>query len=309
MGDIRWVLALSAALLFVGVFLSGYVLLMTRPNLEERLRGAKPARGRLDLLNVLRRSEKVLKPLGEMIPRSPEEMSRQERRLAQAGIRRKDGPLLLYGVKIALAIVLFLILTAIGQVRANPILLIALPLLFGALIPDMMVSRMIQNRKDSLQRALPDALDLAVVSVEAGLGLDQSLVRIGQELRPVYPALSDELNLYSLEVNAGKKRAEALRNLGQRTEVDDIKAFVTVLIQTDRFGTSVAQSLRVFADTMRTKRRQRAEEHAAKMNIKMIPPLVFFVFPAIFVVVLGPAVIAIIRYLVPGLAGTPAPTP
>ena len=125
----------------------------------------------------------------------------------------------------------------------------------------------------------------------------------------VYPAMSDELNLYSLEVNAGKKRAEALRNLGQRTDVDDIKAFVTVLIQTDRFGTGVAQSLRVFADTMRTKRRQRAEEHAAQMNIKMIPPLVFFVFPAIFVVVLGPAVIAIIRYLLPGLAGGQQPTP
>jgi len=249
-----------------------------------------------------------LKPLGEMIPRSPEEMSRQERRLAQAGIRRKDAPMLLYGIKVALAIVFFLIFTLIGPVRSNPILLIVLPILIGALIPDMMVSRMVQNRKDSLRRALPDALDLAVVSVEAGLGLDQSLVRIGQELRPIYPALSDELNLYSLEVNAGKKRADALRNLGLRSDVDDIRAFVTVLIQTDRFGTSVAQSLRVFADTMRTKRRQRAEEHAAQMNIKMIPPLVFFVFPAIFVVVLGPAIIAIVRYLMPGLTGS-SPTP
>jgi tight adherence protein C len=307
--DIRWILALSSGFLFVAVFLSGYALLMTRPNLEERLRGSKPVGRRIDWLKFLRSSEKVLKPLGEMIPRSPEEMTRQERRLAQAGIRRKDAPLLLYGVKLALALVLFLILTMVGTMRANPILLIVIPLLFGALIPDMMVSRMIQNRKDSLQRALPDALDLAVVSVEAGLGLDQSLVRIGQELRNVYPALSDELNLYSLEVNAGKKRTDALRNLGQRTDVDDIKSFVTVLIQTDRFGTSVAQSLRVFADTMRTKRRQRAEEHAAKMNIKMIPPLVFFIFPAIFVVVLGPAFIAIIRYMLPGLTGGSVPSP
>jgi tight adherence protein C len=305
--DIKWILAASAGLLFVAVFLSGYALLMTRPNIEERLRGGKLPRRRIDWLSYLRRSEKLLKPLGSMIPRSPEEMSRQERKLAQAGIRRRDAPLLLYGVKLALAIILFLVFTSVTQVRSNPILLIVLPILFGALIPDMVISKLVKNRKLNIQRALPDALDLAVVSVEAGLGLDQSLIRIGQELRPVYPALSDELNLYSLEVNAGKKRADALRNLGQRTDVEDLRSFVTVLIQTDRFGTSVAQSLRVFADTMRTKRRQRAEEHAAKMNIKMIPPLVFFIFPAIFVVVLGPGIIAIIRYLLPGLSGQPTP--
>ncbi len=151
--------------------------------------------------------------------------------------------------------------------------------------------------------ALPDMLDLAVVCVEAGLGMDQSLLRIGQELNAMYPDLSEELNLYSLEVNAGRKRADALRNLGTRTDVDDLKSFVAVLIQTDRFGTSVAQSLRVFSETLRTKRRQRAEEHAAKMSIKMLPPLVFFIFPAILIVILGPAVIAIIRILLPGLSG------
>ncbi len=291
----------GGCLLFTGVFLTGYVLLLRRPNLEERVHGVVPEKHRFDWIRYVRESEKVLKPLGEMIPRSPEEMSRQERRLVQAGIRRKDGPLLLYGVKLALAMILIITLSLFSTVRANPILLVLLPLLFGALLPDMWISRSIKNRKDILQRALPDALDLAVVCVEAGLGLDQALLRIGKELGPVYPALSDELQLYSLEVNAGKKRAEALRNLGSRTDVDDIKAFVAVLIQTDRFGTSVAQSLRTFAETMRTKRRQRAEEHAAKMNIKMIPPLVFFIFPAIFIVVLGPAMIAIVRYLVPGL--------
>jgi tight adherence protein C len=305
--DLRWIVALAGGLIFVAVFLSGYALLMTRPNLEERLRGSSQAvrRQRIDWLKFLRRSEIFLKPLGDMIPRSPEEMSRQEKRLAQAGIRRRDAPPLLYGIKFALAIILFLGATSISALRSNPVVLVVLPILLGAMIPDFVVSRLIQNRKDNLQRALPDALDLAVVCVEAGLGLDQSLIRIGQELRMVYPPLGDELNLYSLEVNAGKKRSEALRNLGQRTDVDDIKSFAAVLIQTDRFGTSIAQALRVFADTMRTKRRQRAEEHAAKMNIKMIPPLVFFIFPAIFVVVLGPAIIAILRYLLPGLSGSP----
>jgi tight adherence protein C len=307
--DFRWILALTAGLLFIAVFLSGYALLMTRPNVEERLRGAKlSSQKRFDLFQFLRKSEKVLKPLGEMIPRSPEEMSRQERRLMQAGIRRRDAPYLLYGSKLTLAIIFFVSFSMIGAIRANVLLLVLLPILCGALIPDMLISRMIQHRKDNLQRALPDVLDLSVVSVEAGLGLDQCLVKIGQELGSVYPAMADELNLYSLEVNAGKKRSEALRNLGRRTDVDDLKSFTAVLIQTDRFGTSVAQSLRVFADTMRVKRRQRAEEHAAKMSVKMIPPLVFFIFPAILVVLLGPAMILIARYLVPSLTGS-QPTP
>lgn len=300
--DLRLLLALGGGLFFVALFMTGYAVMMSRPNIEQRLRGYE-AKQKFDFLTFLRRGEKVLKPLGEMIPRSPEEMSRQERRLAQGGIRRRDGPYLLYGVKVLLAIALFVTFLLTGLIRSNVVLYTVLPILLGAMIPDLWLSRRIANRKDNIQMGLPDALDLAVVCVEAGLGLDQSLIRIGKELSPIYPDLSDELNLYSLEVNAGRKRADALRNLGDRTQVDDLKAFVAVLIQTDRFGTSVAQSLRVFADTMRTKRRQRAEERAAKMNIKMIPPLVFFIFPAIFVVVLGPAVIAIIRYLVPGLGG------
>ncbi len=306
--DIKWVLALSAGFLFVAVFLTGYALLMTRPNIEERIRESRtPLSKKFDWLSILRRSEKVLKPLGEMIPRSPEEMSRQERRLVQAGIRRRDGPYILYGLKLVLALIMFVVLTAITPLRSNLLLVILISILLGAAIPDLVVTRLIQRRKDQIQRGLPDALDLAVVSVEAGLGLDQSLVRIGQELKPVYPALSDELNLYSLEVNAGRKRADALRNLGQRTDVDDVKSFVTVLIQTDRFGTSVAQSLRVFADSMRTKRRQRAEEHAAKMSIKMIPPLVLFIFPAIMIVVLGPGFISIVRNLLPLISGQSTP--
>lgn len=296
----------AGVLVFVAMFLLGYALTLGRPNLEERLKDGTPdeQRKRIDWQAFFKRYEKWLKPLGGIVPRSPEEMSRQEHRLAQAGIRRRDAPLLLYGVKIAFAVTLFLIFASIGAIRGNPVLLIVLPILLGALLPDMVVTRLIQRRKTSLQRGLPDALDLAVICVEAGLGLDQSLVRIGEELQRVHPALSEEFNLYSLEVNAGKKRSEALRNLGQRTDMDDLKSFAAVLIQTDRFGTSVAQALRVFADTMRSKRRQRAEEHGAKMSIKMIPPLVFFIFPAIFVVVIGPAVIAIVRYLIPGLSGS-----
>jgi tight adherence protein C len=146
-------------------------------------------------------------------------------------------------------------------------------------------------------------MDLSVVCVEAGLGLDQALMRIGQEFKLSHPDLSEELKLYGLEVGAGKRRADSLRNLANRTEVDDLKSLAAVLIQTDRFGTSVAQSLRVYAESMRVKRRQRAEERAAKMSIKMIPPLVFFIFPAIFIVVLGPGIISIGKHLIPTLAG------
>jgi tight adherence protein C len=283
------------------VFGLGYAIFGRQPNLERRIQEGKPASSRFDWSILARRAEKIFKPLGEIIPRSPEEMTRQEQRLQAAGIRRRDAPFLFTGVKVVLAIALFIIFFATGYVRTNPMLFVILPVLMGALIPDIWLTRALQNRKDRIQKALPDVLDLAVVSVEAGLGMDQSLMRISQELSPVYPDLSDELRLYSLEVNAGRKRADAFRNLGNRTGVDDLKAFVAVLIQTDRFGTSVAQSLRVFADNLRVKRRQRAEEHSAKMSIKMIPPLVVFIFPAIFVVVLGPAIIIIIRQLLPGL--------
>jgi len=293
-----------AALLFSGILGLVYVVFGGRQSVVKRLRrqtseGKKP---RFKWLDYLKRSEMVLKPLGEMIPRSHEEMSRQERRLVRAGIRRKDGPLLFYGAKLALAILLIVTFALTGHLRSNPLLFAVLPVFLGALLPDLWLARRNSNRRDRIQLGLPDALDLTVVCVEAGLGLDQSLMRIGQEIRSAHPDLSDELHLFGLEVNAGRKRADALRNLGNRTDTNDLKALVAVLIQTDRFGTSIAQSLRVFSDSMRTKRRQRAEERAAKMSIKMIPPLVFFVLPAMFVVILGPAVISMIRKLLPTLA-------
>jgi tight adherence protein C len=296
---------IAGVLFFAAILVGGYAVLRSVPDLEHRLaeREHEQERPKFSLKSYLRRSEKVLKPLGEMLPRSPEEMSRQERKMVQAGIRRRDAPVIMYGVKFALAVTLFVTVIATGYWKTNPLLYSILPIFLGAFLPDVWLNRRIRNRKDNIQRALPDAMDLSVVCVEAGLGLDQSLMRIGQELRSSYPEFSEELNLYSLEVNAGKKRADAFRNLGKRSDVDDLKALVAVLIQTDRFGTSVAQSLRTFAESLRTKRRQRAEERAAKMSIKMIPPLVFFIFPSMFVVLLGPAMIAIIRYLLPGLAG------
>jgi len=161
--------------------------------------------------------------------------------------------------------------------------------------PRFVLKRMISQRQLAIKLGLADALDLAVICVEAGLSIDQSLMRVASELQPVHPALSDELQLMNLELRAGKPRVEAFRNLAGRTGVDDVQALSAVLVQTDRFGTSVAQALRIHADSLRTERRQRAEEMAAKTGIKMTPVLVLFILPAIFIVTLGPVVVELMH--------------
>jgi tight adherence protein C len=170
---------------------------------------------------------------------------------------------------------------------------------FGFFLPRFMLKRMIKARQQRIKLGLPDALDLTVICVEAGLALDQALMRVGTDLHHAHPELSDEFHLVNLEMRAGKPRAEALRNLVERTGVDDLRSLVGTLIQTDRFGTSIAQALRVHSDSLRTERRQRAEEQAAKTTIKMVIPLVLFVLPSIIFVTLGPAIIELIRTLAP----------
>jgi tight adherence protein C len=177
--------------------------------------------------------------------------------------------------------------------------LIALAL--GYLFPDMFLTWRVNARQAKIRRGLPDGLDLLVICVESGLGLDQALMKVSQELRITHHELSEELQLVNLEMRIGKTRIEALRELARRTGLEDIKSLVAMLVQTDRFGTSVAQSLRVYSDDLRTKRRQRAEEMSAKTTVKMVPPLIFFIFPALMVVILGPAVISLMRQLMPAL--------
>jgi len=155
----------------------------------------------------------------------------------------------------------------------------------------------VRKRQATIQQALPDALDLCVICVEAGLGLDESLSRVGSEIRHAHPQLSAELELVDLELRAGKPRTEALRNLASRTGVEDIRMFVGMLIQTDRYGTSIAGALRVYSDSFRTGLSQQVQERAAKTTVKMVPVLVFFIFPAMFVALLGPGFIALFRSL------------
>jgi tight adherence protein C len=162
---------------------------------------------------------------------------------------------------------------------------------YGLFLPSFFLSRMISNRQSRITNALPDALDMMVVCVEAGLGMNAALQRVGREMEIVELDLSEELAITNREIRAGKPRDEALRNLGDRTGVSDVKSLVAMLVQTDRFGTSIADSLRVFADSIRTKRRQRAEELVAKAAIKLIFPLLLFIFPALLIVLMGPAII------------------
>jgi tight adherence protein C len=169
----------------------------------------------------------------------------------------------------------------------------------GYVFPGFLLARIAKRRQHRIRLSLPDALDLLVVSVEAGLGLDQAIQRVADELAFAHPELAEELRLINLELRAGKARSDALHNLAERTGVDDVASLVAMLVQTDRFGTSVAQSLRVHSDTLRTKRRQRAEEAAAKTGVKMVFPLVFCIFPAIWVVTIGPAVIKFVQVLFP----------
>ncbi len=247
------------------------------------------------------RVEQALEPLSKLLPRSPQEVSRTRGWLIQAGYREPRHLTIYYGSRVFLALCAMFGAAALARFSPDKWLLVAVAGLLAYFLPRFVLKRMIRARQHAIQLALPDALDLAVICVEAGLALDGALQRVGEELQPVHPQLSDELRLLTLEVRAGKSRAEALRNLALRVNIDDMKALIAVLLQTDKFGTSIAQALRVHSDALRVERRQRAEEAAAKTTIKMVPVLVFFVFPPLFLVTLGPAVIEVIRTVIPEL--------
>src|SRR5579871_391768 len=243
------------------------------------------------------RFEQAMDPIGKALPLSPADVSRTRGWLIQAGYRDPMDVNYYFGFRVLLGAIGFLAVLFFTGVNNLP-LLIGIAAL-GFIIPRFILKRRIRNRQNRITLGLPDALDLTVICVEAGLALDQALMRVGQDLHHAHPDLSEEFHLVNLEMRAGKPRAEALRNMVDRTGVDDIRSLVGTLIQTDRFGTSVAQALRVHSDSLRTERRQRAEEQAAKTTIKMVPPLVIFVLPSIIFVTIGPAVIELIRQLGP----------
>ncbi len=216
----------------------------------------------------------------------------------QAGYRQPEAISVFLAIRVGCGLAAFAVCMTSLFVRPSLVLAVA-AMGMGYILPGIVLARMARRRQHRIRLSLADALDLLVVSVEAGLGLDQALARVAQELAFAHPDLSGELRLVNLELLAGKARVEALRNLADRTGVDDLSSLVAMLVQTDKFGTSVANSLRVFSETLRTKRRQRAEEAAAKTGVKMVFPLVLCIFPAIWIVTIGPAAIRFIRVLLP----------
>ena len=239
----------------------------------------------------------TLASVGSLI--SPKTMSsRSQLMLLRAGFRRPDVMAAINGARIVLPISFVVVAFSTGLYRWNAAIVFVLAALVGFMLPEIWLLWRIRARQHRLRKSMPDALDLLVICVEAGLGLDQALLRVSEELHITHPELSEELQIVNAEMRLGKARTEALRELARRTGLDDIKAFVAMLVQTERFGTSIAQSLRVYSDDMRLKRRQRAEEAAAKVGVKMVPVLVFFIFPALIVVILGPAALMIMRQFI-----------
>jgi tight adherence protein C len=243
------------------------------------------------------RLEQALDPFSKALPLSATEVSRARAWLIQAGYRDPRHLTMYVGSRVLLAVLgMFSVIAVSGL--GSPLLMVGAAG-FGFFLPRFWLKRKIKARQRLITLGLPDALDLTVICVEAGLALDQALMRVGQDLSHSHPELSAEFHMFNLETRAGKPRVEALHNMAARTGVSDVRALVATLVQTDRFGTSVAQALRVHSDSLRTERRQRAEEQAAKTTIKMVIPLVLFILPSLLVVTIGPALIQLFRTLVP----------
>ena len=303
-------LMLPLALLFVSVALvvglaASAVLARTAPE-RRRLREMALAGGGTESLSIetralVERPDPRLERIARTLPKSPKEMGRLRRRLATAGITSFRVAVIYSIAEVAMPILLGVLAYSFFQ-GALAWIFTLLAVVVGYMIPSMILERLIFLQKRRIEDGLPDALDLMIVCVEAGSGLDQAILKTSEELAISHPALASELQLITIEIRAGKPRLEAFKNFARRTKVDDVRALVAMLVQTDRFGTSVAQALRTHASVSRTKRRQRAEERAAKIGVKLVFPLVFFLFPAFYVVTLGPAVIKFVRVFFP-LAG------
>jgi tight adherence protein C len=303
-----------AALISLGLF----TLLMTLISVYGYRRYAKPARIYQQLGGPAVIRNPAIDKLGEddpgllvtvvqqidrQVPVAPQDAFAAKRELTAAGIRWEGAVAVLYGIKVVLcAVLLTLAFTFWADVTSNPVLRIVLVVaagLAGYLGPSFYLEHMVDKRREELRLTLPDALDLMVVSVEAGLGLDQSIQYIARELAVTHRDLCEELALVNLEIRAGKRRSEALRSLAQRTGEREISKLVAILIQTDKFGTSMADSLRTHSDFMRVRRRQQAEERAGKVGVKLVFPIFFCIMPAMLLVAAGPGLLQVFKHLFP----------
>jgi len=284
---------------FIVVFFliaSGALLVFYRDALPQRIADAiNPRQKKRNVVDAIRESGLsiggVVEHFQHVLPKSQAEVSIVMQRLTRAGYRNESAIRVFYGCKVLVPVVLCAIALVSGAAKFSPFFVYASCLGLGFLGPDFWLGRMIKQRQKKMERGLPDVLDMLIICIEAGLSLDQATARTAEELQKAQPELCDEFGILVLEQRAGRARSEAWKNLSERTGVDSIRNLVSVLVQSEQFGTSVAKTLRVHSDTMRAKRIQQVEEMAAKTSVKLVFPLVFFIFPALFLVTLGPAVI------------------
>jgi tight adherence protein C len=288
-----------AASTFFVVFLliaSGGMLLFYREAMLQRISTVVPTRGkRRTLWSTIQDTRfsfgGMVENLERVLPKSQAEVSVTQQRLIRAGYRKDSAVNLFYGAKVLVPLSLCALALVTGFARSNAFFVYALALGLGFLAPDFWLGRRITIRQKQIRLGLPDVLDLMVICIEAGLSMDQATARTAEELHTAQPAISDELGIVVLEQRAGRPRSDAWKQFAERTGVDSVRNLVSVLVQSEQLGTSVAKTLRVHSDTLRTQRRQRVEEQAAKNTIKLVFPLVFFIFPSLFLVTLGPALI------------------
>ena len=246
-------------------------------------------------------AERIASPLSRLVPPSAIEARKIQKQLMQAGFRGENAPLIYRALQLV-SLVAFpgavaFACALMGRSLTDAMLFILFGFVIGFFLPRFLLTRLIKGRQQRVRWGLADALDLMVVSIEAGLGLNAAMLRISEELKSVHPDISGEFELANLEIRVGRERDEALRNLAERTGVDDLRSLVAMLIQADRFGTSIARAVRVFSDSLRTKRRQRAEQAAQKAAVKLLFPLALFLFPTLFIAILGPAALNLIDTL------------
>ncbi|HLN02351.1 MAG TPA: type II secretion system F family protein [Bryobacteraceae bacterium] len=245
---------------------------------------------------------RVIQQVGEKVPISPDDAGVTRRDLIMAGYRSEAAIKVFNGIKITLCILLVIVGFSMRSAMPNPVLrivLIAFSGFMGFYLPGYMLDKKIAKRQTTIRLALPDALDMLVVSIEAGLGLDQAIQHVGRELQLSHKELSEELSLVNLEMRAGKRRSEALKNLAERTGEAELQKLVAILIQSDRFGTSMGDSLRSHSDFLRVRRRQEAEERAGKVGVKLVFPIFFFILPSMLIVAAGPGLLQVFKYLFP----------
>jgi tight adherence protein C len=291
-----------AAITFVVIFIligSAGLLLFHREAMVQRLSGlVTPGQKKAGVLRTLQKTgtslgNNMMVQLERLVPRTQSELSVVQRRLVRAGYRNDSAVKFFYGAKILVPLLLCLIVAITGLSHFGGFFTYVLALALGFLAPDFWLGRQIGSRQAKIRRGLPDVLDLMVICIEAGQSLDQATIRTAEELQTAHPAICDELGVVVLEQRAGRARTDAWRQFAERTAVDTVRNLVSVLVQSEKFGTSIAKTLRVHSDTLRTQRRQKVEEQAAKTTVKLVFPLVLFIFPSLFVVTLGPAIIVI----------------